>query len=154
MPPVSMFRVCTFRELRVAPAPGAPPAEAAVAATGADPSRAATVEVEDGKGPVIVIAIGERHLDWTGNLEEPFDPSRLVVRTWELEETTEEIGAADAPGLLLGEFRDALWENDVDGVRLLVAEIDDPDRGPIIVATSWYDSADFANDEDEDDGAL
>jgi hypothetical protein len=147
VPPVSTFRVRWFREIALSPAPGANPADEARRATEGNPARAVTVETDGGKGPVLVIALGGGEIHLTGHLNEPYDSTALVVRTWEVEDAAEEIGAADAPDLLLGEFRQALRDDGVTGIRLLVAEENTPDGAPVIVAASWFDSDDYQDDD-------
>jgi hypothetical protein len=140
MPPTSIFRVRIWSEVDARVAANVDPVEAARAATDQDPARAVSVETEEGAGPVVVIAIGSGDVHYGPAWDTDYEASRLFVRIWEVEAAAEEVGAADLPDLLLSEFREALLEQEVEGVRLLTAEENLADGRAVIVAASWYDS--------------
>jgi hypothetical protein len=121
-------------------APNVDPVEAARAATAQDPARAASVETDEGGGPVVVIAIGSGDVHYGPAWNTDYEASRLFLRIWEVEEAGDEVGAVDLPELLLSEFREALLEQEIEGVRLLTAEESLPDGRAVIVEASWYDS--------------
>jgi hypothetical protein len=88
----------------------------------------------------VVIAIGSGDVHYGPAWDTDYEASRLFVRIWKVEEAGEQVGAADLPDLLLSEFREALLDEEVEGVRLLTAEENLADGQAIIVAASWYDS--------------
>ena len=140
MPPTAIFRVRIWRGVEGWSASNVELIGAAREATRGDPARAATIETNGGEGPVIVIAIGSGDIHYGPAWESNYDPVDLFVRTWEVEEAYEDVGAADLPDALLGEYREALIEEGLQGVRLLTAEQNFEDGRAVILAAYWFDS--------------
>jgi uncharacterized protein YndB with AHSA1/START domain len=143
MPPITRYRVRIWRPVSLDPAPHADADAAAIAAACGDGQRAATVEVDDGHGPVLVLAIGDGDVHRTDHTLTDYDAGRLVVRTWELEGDGHEVGVADLPENLLSEFHQALYEDGIGEMRLLTAEEPGPDGRSFIRAASWYEPAEY-----------
>ena len=156
------FRLRIWRSTGIQAVPGADPVAAALAATNGDAARAASVETEDGEGPVLLVAIGGRDVHHAPAFQEDYDGARLSVRTWEVDDAFRVDEGEDLsdqlmssyetfePDLYLSDFQqEILREANLDGVRLLTLE-SVGDGHVVIVAASWFDPA-FEADDQEDD---
>lgn len=139
MPPVTEYRVRIWKEVKGWDSPDIDPVSGAIAATEDLLDRAVTVETDHGNGPVLVIAVGGGGVDYGKALNEEYDPATLYTRCWDIDDVQQEIGAADEPGLLLGEYHEVLMEAGVEDARLLTAEETDETGRVHIRASSWYD---------------
>lgn len=151
-------RIWTPLDSPLTATPGATPWHPAAEAVDGQEGLAATVEADGGGGAVVALAAG---IDGGGatafipaHSGQGWDPDNYVLRLWKLEETGELTGPADYPLGPLGEMRQALFENEVEGIRLLTAEGTGDDGNPVIYEASWYDHLDEQMSASEDEWDL
>lgn len=145
MPHAQVFRVRWFRprpEL-VALADGGDAASACLAAA-TDRTLVVTAEADGGGGRVVYAAVGGAGIVWTD--DHATDAIDVVLRIWDVEGAEEEVGVADSPQFLLGEFAGEAAEifPDLDVPRVLTAErVGSPDDAIEVLAIRWWDPSEY-----------
>ena len=146
MPDLMKIRVRIFKPTELRPLMSdADLVAAARAAVAGNPTLAATVETEEGNGPVLLVQVGASEPYWT-DWKDDADRSDLVIRLFEVEDAYEDIGPSDDEGLsiIVADYNEAFYEEGVEGIRLLTAEEITEDRSPIVRAVGRYNSTEYA----------
>jgi hypothetical protein len=110
-----------------------------------DPTCAASIELGEGDGPALYVAVGQHGVVWE-NTSVPEHGSGLVLRTWSVEGADVAPVPRDWPGVILNEIigEAAEFFGGINEPRLLTVSITNESGDDEIVDVGWWEASDTA----------